>query len=210
MSKFITLLFFTIVAAFNVNARQDTALIKACFTGYKDAILSDRGKEAVAFVDSRTVKYYADILQKTKTLDSTGVDKLPIMDKLTILMLRHLATKQEIMQLDGRSFLVYAIERGMVGKTSVQQISIGAIKITDDMATGQVMVGETLTPLTYKFYKEEGAWKMDITCVLPEGNAALKKVIQDSGQPENEFLQMVIENVTGTASVNNIWKPIQN
>lgn len=210
MRRLILVFFFALSAALHANARQDTAMIKACFAGYKNAILADKGQEAVSFVDSRTVRYYADILQKTKTLDSAGIDKLPIMDKLTILMLRHRATKEEIMQLDGRSLLVYAIERGMVGKNSVQQLSIGEVLIKGDAAEGQVMVGAAPTSLAYNFYKENGAWKMDITSVLPEGNAAMKKIIKDSETPENEFLILLIENATGREPVKNIWKPILN
>jgi len=210
MRKLILVLFFALFAVLPANARQDTTLIKACFNGYKNAILSDQGKAAVSFVDSRTVKYYTDILQKTKTLDSLGIDKLPIMDKLTILMIRHRATREEIMQLDGRSLLVYAIERGMVGKNSVQQIGIGEVMIRGNAAEGQIMVGEAPTSLAYNFYKEDGAWKMDITSVLKEGNAAMKKVVQDSGQPENEFLIMLLENATGKEPLKNIWKPLLN
>lgn len=210
MRKLILVPFFALYAVLSANAQHDTTLIKVCFNGYKNAILSDQGKTAVSFVDSRTVKYYTDILQKTKTLDSAGIDKLSIMDKLTILMVRHRATKEEIIQLDGKSLLVYAIERGMVGKNSVQQISIGEIIIRGNMAEGQIIVGEAPTSLAYNFYKENGAWKMDITSVLPEGNTAMKKVVKDSGQPENEFLIMLLENATGKEPVKDIWKPILN
>ena len=210
MRKLILVLFFTLLAVLHVNEQHDSTLIKACFNGYKNAILADQGKTAVTFVDSRTVKYYTDILQKTKTLDSAGIDKLTIMDKLTILMLRHRATKSEIKQLDGRSLLVYAIERGMVGKNSVQQLSIGEVLIRGDAAEGQVMVGAAPTSLAYNFYKEDGAWKMDITSVLPEGHKARKKVVKDSEQPENEFLIMLLENATGREPLKDIWKPMLN
>lgn len=200
----------TLCILLQANAQHDTTLIKDCFAGYKNAILADKGSEAVAFVDSRTVKYYADILQKTKSLDSIGIDKLPIMDKLTILMLRHRATKEEIMRLDGRSLLVFAIERGMVGKNSVQQLSIGEILLKGSSAEGQVMVGKAPTALAYNFYKEEGKWKMDITSVLPEGNAAMKQVVKDSQKPENEFLLMLLENVSGQEVSPDIWKPLKN
>lgn len=210
MRKLILVLFFASLAVFPANAQHDTTLIKACFNGYKNAILSDQGKSAVTFVDTRTVRYYTDILRKTKTLDSTGIDKLSIMDKLTILMVRHRATKEEIVQLDGRSLLVYAIERGMVGKNSVQQLSIGEVIIRDNIAEGQIIVGEAPTSLAYNFYKENGTWKMNITSVLPEGNTAMKKVVKDSGQPENEFLLLLIENATGRKPLQSIWKPIAN
>lgn len=210
MRKLILVQFFALYAVLSANAQHDTTLIKACFNGYKNAILSAQGKTGVSFVDSRTVKYYTDILQKTKTLDSAGIDKLSIMDKLTILMVRHSATKEEIIQLDGSSLLVYAIERGIVGKNNVQQLSIGEVMIRDSIAEGQIMVGEAPTSLAYNFYKENGAWKMDITSILPEGNNAMKKIVKDSGLPENEFLVMLLENVTGKEPVKDIWKPLLN
>jgi hypothetical protein len=210
MRKLIPVFFFLLIAVLHANAQQDTALIKACFAGYKNAILTDKGQEALAFVDSRTVKYYSDILQKTKTLDSAGIDKLSILDKLTILMVRHRATREEIMRLDGRSLLVYAIERGMVGKGSVQQLSIGEVLVRGNAAEGQVVVGTAPTSLAYNFYKENGTWKMDITSVLPEGNNAMKKIIKDSERPENEFLLMLIENATDKEPSKDIWKPLLN
>ncbi len=210
MRKLFLVHFIVLIAVLHAHAQHDSTLVKACFNGYKNAILTDKGPEAVSFVDSRTLKYYNDILQKTKTLDSIGVDKLPIMDKLTLLMLRHRATKDEIMQLDGRSLLVFAIERGMVGKNSVQQLSIGEVLIRDNAAEGQVLVGTSPTSLAFNFYKENGTWKLDITSVLTEGNTAMKKIIKDSEKPENEFLLMLIENATDKEPSKDIWKPLVN
>ena len=193
-----------------LQAQHDTTLIKQCYAGYKNAVLSDKGKEAVEFVDSRTIHYYSDILNKTRILDSIGVDKQTILDKLTILMLRHRATKEEIMHLDGRSLFVYAIERGMIGKNSVQQLSLGFIDINGNEALAEVIVGNKTTPLAFKFYKESGAWKMSIISVMPAGNAAMKQVIKDSKKGENEFLINLLENVSENEVSPDIWKPLKN
>src|SRR5690606_16152787 len=99
--------------------KKEEKLVNKSFEGYKDAILNDRGEEAVKFVDSRTMNYYAHVLDKVKNADSVEVSALSLMDKLMVLSVRHRAKKEEILRFTGESLFVYAIKEGMVGKNSV-------------------------------------------------------------------------------------------
>ena len=68
------------------NAQEEDVL--ACFSNYKRAILNDQGEEALKYIDANTLTYYEGILEKTKTADSIMVDKLPLMDKMMVLIVR--------------------------------------------------------------------------------------------------------------------------
>src|SRR5687767_6082502 len=118
---------------------NNDVLIKQAFNGYKTAILNDRGDEALKFIDTITINYYGYILELVKNADSILVDSLSLLDKLMVLSVRHRTSRQDILSFDGKKLLVYAIKSGMVGKSSVANITIGEVKVDRDIAKGQVV-----------------------------------------------------------------------
>lgn len=188
--------------------KSEEKLVRKTFESYKDCILKDKGDEAANYVDSRTIKYYAGILEKTRTADSLETDALDIMDKLMVLLIRHRVTKEEILSFDGKSLFVHAIKEGMVGKNSVSNNEVGDINIEGEFAKGQLMVHGQKAPFYYHFYKEEGTWKIDLTSIMSIGTMAFKKMQEDSEMSENEYLMMLIEMSTGKKPATDIWQNI--
>jgi len=182
---------------------------RACFEKYKSAILNDRGAEAAEYVDSRTISYYQEILEKTKNADSTEVNSLNIMDKLMVFSIRHRTVKEDILKFDGKQLLVHAIQEGMVGKSSVVNNEIGEIDLAGDFAKGQLISSGTPVPMYFHFYKEQDSWKINLTSIFPVANQAFQKMADDSGQDENEYLFMLLEVITGNKPTSQIWKPVK-
>ena len=190
--------------------KKEEKLVRQSFNNYKSAILNDKGEEAVKFVDSRTIKYYSDILDLIKNADSTKVETLSILNKLMIFSIRHLTSREDILSFDGKSLLVYAIKNGMVGKNSVASNSIGYVTIDNSFAKGQFITNGQKTPFDFHFYKEENQWRIDITSLFTISITALKKIVDDSGLNENEYLFSLLEMMTGNKPNNEIWEPINN
>lgn len=186
----------------------DERLIRKSFDNYKTSILNDQGVEAVKYVDSRTICYYSEMLFKTKYADSSSVSSLGIMDKLMVFSIRHRANKRDILSFNGKDLLVFAIKEGMVGKSSVANNTIGDIKIDGKFAKGQLIADGQKTPFYFHFYKEDGIWKMDITSLLPIGEAAFRSMQQSSGMNENEYLFKLLEITTGKKPGRDIWHKI--
>jgi len=189
-------------------AQDDKEMIKQTFNNYKSAILNDKGEEAVNYVDSRTLKYYADILEVIKHADSSVINASSLIDKVTVLSVRHRATREEILSMDGTGLFVYAIKKGMVGKNSVMNNTIGDIKIDNGFAKGQLLVSGQPTEIYMHFYKEQDHWKIDLTSIFPIGNAAFKDMVEEDGRPENEFIFMILEYLTGKKPGLGIWQPL--
>jgi hypothetical protein len=181
--------------------------VKTSFDSYKSAILNDQGEGAVNYVDSRTIKYYGDILKKVKEADSSSTASLPLIDKIMVFSIRNRATKEEILILDGKGLLVFAIQKGMVAKNSVVNNTIGNVMIDGTFAKGQLVTNGQNAPVYFHFYKEGGGWKIDLTSIFEISNMALKKMVDDSGQTENEFLLMLLEMVSGKKPGSEIWRP---
>jgi len=188
--------------------KSEEKLVKKSFDKYKSAILNDKGEEAVKFVDSRTIKYYSDILELVKTADSAKVKTISVLDKLIVFSIRHRTAKEDVLNFDGESLLVYAINSGMVGKNSVANNSIGEVKIEGNYAKGQFISNGQKAPFYFDFYKEDKQWKIDLTSLFPISTKAFKKMADDSGQNQNDYLFSLLEMITGNKPDIEIWKPI--
>jgi len=203
----LTLLPALINVAFGQKGEQD--LVRKAFDSYKSAILNDNGDVAVKFVDSRTIKYYNGIVDLVKNADSAKVETLSILDKLIVFTIRHRTSKEDILSFDGKSLLIYAIKSGMVGKNSVVNNSIGDVTIDGNFAKGQFVVSGQKAPFNLHFYKEDQQWKIDLTSLFSVSTIAFKKMADDSGQNENDYLFGLLEMITGTKPGPGIWQPIQ-
>ncbi len=201
-------LFILVLSHCTYAQKNQEKLVKESFEKYRSAILNDRGEEAVNYVDSRTISYYADILDLVKTGDSSIVEVRSVLDKLMVFMIRHRVSKEDILSFDGRSLLIYAIESGMVGKNSVANSSLGEVTIEGDFAKGQFVANGEKAPVFFHFYKEEGQWKIDLTSLFPMSVIALDQIVQDSGENENDFLFSLLKKVTGNTPGDEIWQPI--
>ncbi len=208
MPKTINILAFIFMFAVSVRAQDhETEAVRAAFENYKSAILNDRGEEAVNYIDSRTVKYYSDILEQVKQADSLTLESLSLLDKMMVLSIRHRSTKEQIDSFDGKGVLVYAIREGMVGKNSVANNGIGDITVDGSFAKGQLNTNGQKAPFYFHFYKEDGAWKIDLTSLFPVSNMAFKKMVNESGQTENGFLLLLLEMISGKKPGKEIWEP---
>ena len=197
-----------IFISFNSYSQSGTKPILKSFENYKNAILTDKGKIATDLVDSRTVKYYSNILKKIKTADSLEINSMGILDKITVLSMRHRATKNELLGFDGKKLLTYAFDNGMVGKNSVSNSELGEVIVNDDFAKAEFIVNGQKTPFFFHFYKENKKWRIDITHLFMLGRVGLKKMIEDSGKEENNFVIYILEMLTGKKPTNDIWKPL--
>ncbi len=205
----IAFLILLLVPMLTIAQQTEEQNVKKTFEDYKSAILNDKGEQAVEQVDTKTITYYGDILEKVKTADSLQIDKFSLMDKLMILVIRHRISKEEIMTTNGKQLLVTAIKMGMVGKSSVINNEVGVVKVNGQFASGELLVRGQKTPLAFEFHKENGAWKLDLTAIFPAGEAAFRQMVKQSGEPENEYLLSLIELTTGKEPGQEVWVPVQ-
>ena len=208
-SHFFCLVSIGLLAYTSSAQEDDKKKIKTVFDNYKSAILEDRGEEAVTYVDQNTISYYDAILKTTIEADSTTTDALPILDKLMVVSIRHRTPPAKIKSFDGKQLLRYAIQEGMVGKNSVENIEMGAVKLNNTRADGTIIVDGQETPMTFGFTKEGEAWKVDLTSAFAAGTTAFKTMIAQNGQSENDFIIQILTLLTQKAPTSAIWQPVE-
>jgi hypothetical protein len=184
---------------------ENTEGVSNCFNGYKTAVLSQNGAEAIKFVDAQTLNYYAQMLDYSISISSSELQKKSFLDKLMILTLRHRATPEELHSFNGETLFIWAVENGMVGKESVQNASIGKIEIEDQSAKGQFVNNGQSTPFYYKFVKTGESWKIDLTSMFDISEKALLQMVKQQGMEQQEFIYYMLELLTGKEVDPNIW-----
>ncbi len=206
--KFTLSALFTILCVAVLAQTSDKELVQKTFDGYKSAILNDDAEKALGLIDTRTKKYYIELLEEIKNADSSRINSLSLLDKMTILSIRARAPREDIRKMKETDAFSFAVKNGMVGKDGTANNSIGEIVVDEQFAKAPVLSAGRPIPISFHFHKEEGQWKIDLTSLFAISNIAFKNLIAQSGQTENEFLFAILENLTGKKITSEIWKPI--
>ncbi|MFK8054796.1 MAG: hypothetical protein AB8F78_01645 [Saprospiraceae bacterium] len=193
----------------DATSQLDKKQIRATFDGYRAAVLANEGQQAASFVDSKTIQYYAGLLENTLTADSTEIESLTLLDKVMVLMMRHRLPEEKLLSTNGKGLLVYALDEGMISKSSVENNVLGQIEIIEEYANGEILVNNESSPVKFGFSKEDDKWLLDLTAVFPIGEIAFQKMVEDSNQAENDYLFFLLELIKGERPTAQIWQPIK-
>jgi len=206
----IVLIIFLSTFLLSCENNKEEERINESFNNYKNAVINDNGKDAVKYVDTRTIKYYSRLLELTKTADSIQIEKSTIIEKFFVLAVRHTTPKDSIYKFTGKTLFSYAIEKGMTGKDGAIQLYINQIDIDNNFAIVKLKSKNAKSDpgINLHYYKENGVWKADWTSFFILGNVAFKNLIKSSGQEENEFIMNVLNEVYGKQNID-VWKPLR-
>ena len=119
MRKFLPLFLLLVFTQLASAQKKEEKKVRQTFESYKSAIMFDKGEQAAEYVDKHTIDYYSEMLNHTLYSDSAEIAALNLMDRLMVFSIRHRSPKETIVSLDGKGLLVYSINEGMVGKSSV-------------------------------------------------------------------------------------------
>jgi hypothetical protein len=187
--------------------QSDEQLVRQTFINYKEAILQQRGQSAVRLISSATLQYYA----RMRTIALEGLEKevrqLTPMNKIMVLTLRHRISTDELRATTPETVFILAVNQGWIGKTSVIDSDIGQIRVVHKDASAQYVKGGEPTPLKYRFTKENGEWKIDLTALMPVADQAMSTLIKQEGLDEDKFIISLIESVSGKKVSSSIWTP---
>lgn len=202
------LVLLSFMACNNDSGEDETKkAIRATFENYKAAIVKDNGTTAVNFVDTRTLDYYTELLDVVLYADSIKVDQLTILDKFQVLAIRYIATDDQLLSLNGKGFLAFTIDEGMTSK-NVIGVKVDHVIVDGNFARGEISAEGKKAELYFSFYKEAAGWKLDLTSIFDVSTLIFNKMIADSQLSENEFILMILRNLTKKRSIDEIWDPI--
>ncbi len=179
------------------------------FELYREAILAGDGEMAVQYLNQASIDYYDDLLKAALYLKESEFEKRTILDKMMILRLRMNFTAKELKNMNGRELIVYSIQKGWIGKSSVVNIELSEeTKIKGDWATIEVLHNGQGSDLNFIFQKENDIWKLDINEIFKITNMTLAYFVQQSDYTEKEFIEMVLESADNKKVQKSHYKPM--
>lgn len=219
MKKFISATFFFIAASIFTIAQEVEEVkidetkakkeITNAFNSYKNAILKQDTKLAIAQLDKNSFDYYDQVLNIALRANQQQLDELEILDKLMVLSIKHKVPADQLIKMNGRELLIYALDHGFIGKNTVEKADLGDIDIKGEIAYGQFIIEQQKTPLYFGFTYDQSQWRLDITSVFEPAGYAIRKLVEMQNKDENDVIIMMIESTTPGQKVSkDIWKPI--
>lgn len=182
--------------------------IRSCFGGYKAAVLYGDGEAAAGYVNAATIVYYQRLLRLALRASAEETKKLPLVDRMTVLLIRSRVEAELLRTMDGRKLFVHAVDIGMIGKDGVIRNELGEVVVSGDHATGEHIHAGKPSGMHWRFRREDGTWRMDILSILPGATRAFQAVIRESGMTEDEFILQMVATLTGREATEDVWQPI--
>ncbi len=191
------------------GARSEEASVRAVFEAYKSAILGKRGAEAATLLTRESVAYYDEMKALALRAPEASVRALSPTDKIVVLRMRHEIPVAELARMRGEALVAYAVDRGWIGASSVANSELGAVRVDGAVAAGEYVAGGQRTPISYRFAREGGAWKLDLQAIVRVGDAAFRQLIRSEGADEDEYVLGLLEAVSGRKPPPSVWQPLE-
>lgn len=189
------------------HTKAEKAVLKA-FTAYRSALTKQNGKKAVKYIAQNTIDYYAQMLEHARNSDSATVAGLHVMDKLLVLSFRNRVDKNKLLVMTPTEAVIYAIDKGMVGKEGLSNIELGDIDIKNKQAKAQVLIDDRPVPLEFVFYNEKKRWKIDLTAFFPMAEMAISQTAKELEMTETELVEFMLKLVEPNTLNPKLWLPV--
>jgi len=188
---------------------QDIEDIKTCYNTYNEALKNADGNKAVENVDKNTLAYYDKVLKKAISADSIEIMNMPTIDKITVLSIRQSISKDNILSFTAKDLFVNAINEKILAKNSTDELVISKVLVKSISANTEMLFQGEKLPFTFRFNKEDNAWKFDVTSLFDFAESGFKQAVASSGMTENELIIMAIEESSIDNPKNDLWNPLQ-
>lgn len=184
---------------------------RQAFQRYREALLAKDGPAAAAAVDRETLAYYARMRDLALAGDAGTIRRLPVVDKLIVVRLRHEVGRATVERMDGAGLFAFGVERGWIDPASVRNAVVGSIRVDGDSATGEMKIdGRTAPPsVAWRFKREGGSWRFCLMPLVKLAEPSFRKVVEQSGLDENVFVLAVVGKVSGRPVPDGIWAPLR-
>jgi len=189
-------------------AQDEAADVREAFLGYRTAILTGDGETAAELVTERTRTLYREFADDALTLDKPGLDGLHVMDRISVMQLRHQMTRQQLESMNGGEIVAYAVDHGWIGKDGAARLQIGNFTVEGDSASAPILGGDGKeTLLRMRFAREQGLWRLDLVEMMALTRVAIAQAIRQTGLTEDEFILFALEATSGRKPGPEIWSP---
>jgi hypothetical protein len=182
--------------------------LEATYKGYMVACDKGKGKKAFGYLDHNSKVYFELMLNDLWYADSMTLEKLPMDERLLILIIRQINAHEKLESFNPQSFAVYVLgEVAPPGLYTREGYTLGELREEENMAYARLMVNGNPVDPEFIFTKENGHWKMSLIPFLQDATSHITARLKKSNTAEKEFNLFMIESFSNEPISPDIWKP---
>lgn len=205
-----------IVAVFLALLDSTAALastVDQSFDAYKQALIDGDGATASQLTASDTHAFLAETLDRARTMPEGELRALPLLDQISVLMLRHNLKPEELRAMAQSDPVAYAVDQRAFDMNEVQKLEAESFSVNGSHAQAQLsnLKGSPI-PVSVHFKEEAGTWRFDLlSSIAPfraffDSQAGIFSKLQ-IGDNNSGVVPLILHLITGRAPDANIWNP---
>lgn len=189
----------------------EQAEVRQVYWDFDQACNTGQGEFAASLVAGRCFEYYEQLINYATDGDKRTVQNLRPTDKSEIVMIRNRMDLRELDKMDGRAFLTYIVDAGWYASVDDSDwFSLGQIQINGDTAAAIMYDEGKKTGRFLDFYREDGAWKIDVHSWDTLWDDYLIKIAREVGMSVDEFILAIEADEYGLNMNVTRWTPMRS
>jgi hypothetical protein len=189
------------------------AAVEQSFEAYKQALIDGDGAAASALTASDTHAYLKQTLERALTMPAADLQAQPLLDQISVLMLRHNMKPDQLREMKDSDPVAYAVDQHAFDMNEVQKLQAAEFTVTGSQAEAPIsnLKGSPI-PVSVHFKEEAGTWRFDLLSSIAPYRAFfdsqagfLAKLNGQNGN--NAVVPLLIHLITGRAPAADIWDP---
>ena len=187
----------------------DEQAIEEAFEAYKAALLGREGERAAGLVTRATIDYYDEMRTLALEADRAELENRRILDRFTVLMLRHVMTAKQLKPMTGEDVFAFAVDEGLIGESTVVGMEPEDVTVSGDVGTLNVALSGENASFEYLYRYEDAGWRLDLFEFVETYEAAFQTQADQSGG-DRAFLFQLLTSVSGRRPTPDIWQPLDS
>ena len=205
-------LFLALVGTAHASASERPAIgvaapeaeVRQVFDRYREAARSGDGAAAAALVSDESLDHYGRLAKLARDPAGGGTEPLRLVDRMQVEMLRELVPAAELAAETPAETVAFAFESRMLGAEFEAASTLGPATFDGTSATATHMargrpVGAPFREATFRFVREDGAWRIDLLHTLDLMQAQLGDLAAHTGVPAEDLAETIVGVFTGEA-----------
>ncbi|MGW6932724.1 hypothetical protein ACWGE0_21895 [Lentzea sp. NPDC054927] len=189
-------------------APTDESQVRAAFETYTKAGVAKDGDTAVPVMANSYLAMYDNARKLALTGTEQQVAAVPVSRRGFVYALRRDVDAATLRTASPQELAKISVENGLVNEQAAANVKIGAVTVSGDTASAEVIAKGEVAPYRYSFVREEGAWKLDPKPMFDLADAAMADIAAKKNTTPDQMFEQAMIAKYGAAKVAELHKPV--
>ena len=180
--------------------------VRDCWKNYIQYTNDLDGEKAVELLSAASIARYENIKKLALDADASQVKVLSNVDQYELLSMRAGLTRSQLMKMDARAYIVYAVNEGWWTMEDAA-VELGAIKIRKDVASAKIV--DAVADVKLEFVRENGQWKLDEPASDRYFNDYLARLATRNNLSQTDLVVRLIDLEFGPQKESKLFSPMR-